>query len=453
MENTTLVLSDFVSGLSYDAIPGEVLERIKISLLDTIGCALSGSQSEWCKIVNFLVQNQGGVRESRLWGTDFIGPATSVVLGNGTMAHSLDFDDYHNAKVHPGAVVIPAAIAIGERAGADGQTILVSIVAGYETMIRVSVATGPISSRLRGWHLTGTAGTYGAAAAASRILNLDKWKTASALGMAGTQSAGLWAFNADGSMSKRFHAGRSSQSGVLAAMLAEMGFKGPTKILEAKDGGFCRATSDQFNLEAAVFGLGESFLSRDVNIKPYACCASIHSCIDGARKIIQSHNIRSGDVSKIIVKTAAAVQVQCGLEELPLNMLQAQMSLRYCIAAFLHDGQLLLDQFTEKKVLDSEISELSKRVEIVLDPEIERAYPERFASKVEFVLNNGEKLEVRVDFPIGSFESPMSFSQAAEKFRSLARERLSGGQMEEIAAIVQDFEKQEDIRRFTEILS
>lgn len=453
MENITLELSKFIHDLTFDAIPEKVVERIKVSLLDTIGCAFAGSESEWCRIVNLFVRQQGGVMESKLWATDFVGPAANVALGNGTMVHSFDFDDYHNAKIHPGAVVIPAAVAMGEKGRADGKSVLTAVVAGYETMIRVSAATGPASSRLKGWHLTGTTGTFGAAAAASKILRLDEDKTASALGMAGTQSAGLWAFNADGSMSKRFHAGRSSQSGVMAALLAGMGFRGPTKILEAEDGGFCRATSDQVNLAKAIDKLGEIFLGEDVNIKPYACCASIHSSIDAVGHLVRLHRIRTDDIAKITVKTARGVEVQCGLEDAPLNMLQAQMSLRYCIAAFLLDGRLLLEQFTEEKISDIRISELAKRVEILLDPEIERIYPEKFASKVEILLSDGSRVEGRVDSPVGSSESPMSFSRIAGKFRSLAGKSVTENRMDEIITRVENFEKIEDMRNFTALLS
>ena len=135
---------------------------------------------------------------------------------------------------------------------------------------------------------------------------------ASALGMAGTQSAGLWAFTADGAMSKRFHPGRAGQSGVMAAFLARKGFRGPTRILEAADGGFCRATSDRVDLTLATADLGTRFLSGETNIKPYACCASSHSAVDAVLEIRAKHRFDPSDVEKVLVKTAGVVQVQCG---------------------------------------------------------------------------------------------------------------------------------------------
>jgi 2-methylcitrate dehydratase PrpD len=368
------------------------------------------------------------------------------------MIHSFDYDDYHQAKIHPGAVVIPAAISIGERMGASGKAVLTAMVAGYETMIRVSFATGPNASRLKGWHLTGTTGTFGAAAAAGNLLRLNQGETASALGMAGTQSAGLWAFTADGAMSKRFHAGRSSQSGIIGALLAQKGYKGPTQILEAEDGGFCRATSDQVDFALALDGLGKRFLSGEVNIKPYACCASVHSAIDAVRDLVQVHKIIPPDIERVFVKTARGVKVQCGFPYEPLSVLQAQMSLQYSMAVFLLEGKAHAEQFTEEKISDPKILELAKRVEIVLDDEIEKIYPERFANKVEILLKSGERFETRVDFAKGSSERPMSFEEVAEKFESLAGRVIAKKRIDAIVEAIEKIEKLDDIRTLTRLL-
>ncbi len=164
MGNVTIRLAEFSAQLSYDQISTEALRRVKCCLLDSFGCALLGSDTPWGKIVNEFVKGQKGIKEAALWTTDFLGPASNVVLANGTMTHSFDFDDYHMAKIHPGAVVIPAAIAFGEKENIDGKALLTAIVASYETMIHVSKGLNPGASRLKGWHLTGTCGTFAAAA-------------------------------------------------------------------------------------------------------------------------------------------------------------------------------------------------------------------------------------------------------------------------------------------------
>jgi 2-methylcitrate dehydratase PrpD len=452
MEGVTQAFAHFTSNLRFEELDLPLVNTIKKSLLDGVGCGLYGGCLPWCQIVNDFIKDQRGKKESTLWLQKFKGPSTNVSLGLGTMIHSFDYDDYHQAKVHPGAVVIPAAITMGERMGASGKAALTAMVAGYETMIRVSLATGPNASRLKGWHLTGTTGTFGAAAAAGNLLRLNQDEMASALGMAGTQSAGLWAFMADGAMSKRFHAGRSSQSGIMGALLAQKGYKGPTQILEAEDGGFCRATSDRVDFSLAIDGLGEKFLSGEVNIKPYACCASAHSAIDAVRDLVQAHKIVPPDIERIFVKTARGVKVQCGFSYEPLSILQAQMSLQYTIAVFLLEGKALVEQFTEEKISDPKILELANRVEIVLDDEVEKVYPDRFANKVEILLRSGARFETRVDFAKGSSERPMSFEEVAEKFESLAGRVITKKRIDTIVETIEKIEKLVDIRGLTRLL-
>jgi len=453
MERVTQALANFAVNLKFEDLDPYLINNFKKYLLDGIGCGLYGSGLPWCQIVNDFIKEQRGKRESTLWLQGSKGPSTNVSLGLGVMIHSFDFDDYHRAKIHPGAVVIPAAVAVGEQLGASGRSVLTAMLAGYETMIRVSLATGPNSSRLKGWHLTGTTGTFGAAVAAGKLLGLDEEQMASALGMAGTQSAGLWAFTADGTMSKRFHPGRSSQSGVMGALLAQKGFKGPTQILEAEDGGFCRATSDQVNFSLATKELGTEFLSADVGIKPYACCASSHSAVDAVRQLVHVHRIIPSDVKKVFVKTASGVKVQCGFEYEPLGVLQAQMSLQYIIAVSLLEGKALVEQFSEDKIADPRILALARRVEILLDDGIEKVYPDRYANKVEVVLRNGERFETRIDFPTGSSENPMTFSQVVEKFESLASHVVRKDRIDAIIKKVDGVEKLDDIRDLTQLLA
>jgi 2-methylcitrate dehydratase PrpD len=220
------------------------------------------------------------VQEAAIWGRGQRARANDAAFTNGIAAHAFELDDYHNAKAHPGAVVVPAALAIAERVDASGEDCLLAIVIGYETLIRTAMVLDPIATRKRGWHLTGVAGTLGAAAACASLLRLDAEHTACALGLAGTQSSGLFAFNADGAMSKRFHAGRAAQAGVVAAELAARGFTGPTAFYEADDGGLLRAFSDAPVKERLVTGLGDIYEATQISFKPYSCCGSTHAYID-----------------------------------------------------------------------------------------------------------------------------------------------------------------------------
>jgi 2-methylcitrate dehydratase PrpD len=452
-DNVTRPLAGFASELTYEGLAEDLVGHFKNYLLDGIGCGLHGTSQPWAQIMNRFIKEQRGKRDATLWRQNFKGPSTNVALGLGLMIHSFDFDDYHNAKVHPGAAVIPAAIAVGEPVGASGKDILTALVAGYETMIRVSLATGPNSSRERGWHLTGTTGTFGAAAAAGNILGLSGELMANALGLAGTQSAGLWAFTADGAMSKRFHPGRSAQSGVMAALLAEKGFTGPTQVLEAEDGSFCRATSDQIDLSLITQGLGVQFLSGQTSMKPYACCASSHSAVDAVLDLKGKYPFQPDDVEKILVKTAKGVQVQCGFEYQAKSVLQAQMSLQYITAVALLEGGALLEQFSEAKIVDPRVLALARQVEVVMDPDIDKVYPKRYPNRVEIILKNGNRFETQIDYPKGSVEQPMSFDDVTDKFRSLAGYAVTAAQAECIIEQVERLEKLKDIRKLTRLLA
>lgn len=449
----TAALADFVAGLRFEAIPEETRRAVRQAFLDTIGCGLFGADFEWSRIVNGYVRDQHGPAEATLWRNGFRGPAANVALGLGTMIHSFDFDDYHNAKIHPGAAVVPAAFALAEARGASGRELLTALVAGYEVMTRVSLGTGPGSSRLQGWHLTGTTGTFGAAAAAASLRGLAADRTASALGLAGTQSAGLWAFTADGSQSKRFHPGRAAQSGLIAADLAARGFPGPTQILEAADGGFCRATSDDVDFSRLVEGLGERFLAGEVTIKPYACCGSLHSSIDAIREIRESRPLDPAQIERIICHHSRIVLQQCGFAYQPLSVLQAQMSAQYTLAVALLDGQALIDQFSPDRIGQPDVIDLAGRVEFAIDPEIDRIYPAVFAGRVEVVLRDGTRFDRRVDFPRGSVENPLPEADLLAKFHALADRAIGRARADRVVGLVGQLEELPDIRELAGLLA
>ena len=451
-EPVTIKLAEFVSQLSYEQISDKAIESIKMCLLDTIGCALWGSTTDWGRIVNDFVKSQQGVREATLWATDFVGPAVNVVLGNGTMSHSFDFDDYHMTKLHPGAVVVPAALAIGEKERIDGKRLMVAMIAGYETMIHISDGLNPGASRVKGWHLTGTCGTFAAAAAVGNIWRLDTTTMASALGMAGTQSSGLWAFTADGSFSKRFHPGRASQSGIIATDLAQRGYHGPTQILEAEDGGFFNATSYDFDLSKVLENLGTRFETENIILKPYPACGSLHSSIDGALILMRENRIQIEEIEKVNVYNSEVVNLQCGFDYAPLGPLQAQMSLKYCVARAIFDGKLTVAQFQKEKLSEPAVLDLVKRVHFVKDDEINRIYPRAFPSIVEIVLNDGQTYKVRVDSQTGSTGNPMSREEIINKFKTQAADIIPEEKADAVIDLILHLEQVEDVSKLADLL-
>ncbi|BBO72656.1 hypothetical protein DSCW_00730 [Desulfosarcina widdelii] len=234
--------------------------------------------------------------------------------------------------------------------------------------------------------------------------------------------------------------------------MARDGFHGPTQILEAQDGGFCQAMSDQFDLSVATAALGEAYHSCEVNIKPYACCASSHSAVDAVLELKKLGGFSPAEVDTVIVKTAKGVQVQCGFPYRAEGVVQAQMSLQYIVAVILLDGMALLEQFSDIRIVDPQVLNLAKRVQIVLDPDIDKVYPQRYANRVEVVLKDGRRFETRVDFAKGSTEHSLSFAEVALKFKSMTAQVLSAEAAECIINEVESLETKEDIRSLTKLL-
>lgn len=418
----TQSLATFIASLRPADIPGPTQAVLNKALVDSVGCGLHGLSTPWGRIMRDFALEQGGPPQARVWsgGEHRVGVAQSV-LAAGTAIHGFDFDDHSRAKIHPGAVVVPVVLALGEHVGASGQQAMIAMAAGYETMNRVSQAANPGRTRMRGWHLTGTAGTFAAAAAASVLLGLDAATTASALGLAGTQSAGLWAFTADGGMSKRLHPGRAAQAGVTAALLAQRGFVGPRMILEARDGGFLFAMSDDPRPGEITRELGTFWHTDFTCFKPHACCGSNHACIDAALRLTREHGIKLDDIARIVAGIPSVVQTQTGFPYQADSVLNAQMSLQYNVAVALLDGQAYLPQFAPERIVEPTVVELAKRVEIVVDDDLDALYPAIYGGRITLILKSGEQHSLRVDYSKGMPENQMSSDDIAEKFMSLAR--------------------------------
>ena len=412
-------LAAWVSALKYDDLPQRTREVARIALLDTLGAGLYGFNTPWTQKLLSWVQRGGQGNEARTWnaGTATLRSADAALV-NGVAVHAFELDDYHNAKLHCGAAVIPAALAVAERLDSNGRDLLTAIVAGYEVMIRSSLALNPSAARLRGWHLTGVVGPFGAAAACAVLLKLNAEETAWALGLAGTQGAGLWAFNADGSMSKRLHPGKAAHSGVLAAELAQLGFSGPTSIYEFEDGGVLKAFSDHADKALLTLDLGRVYHIDNNSTKPYCCCGSTHAYIDAALALRKKLGAPWDTSRKVRVGTCKVVDVQCGFDYVPGSVLNAQMSLRYAVAVALLEGAALPAQFTDDKLCDPLIIAVAAAIELVPDPELDKLYPKDFAGWVA-VEHNGRWERVDILNPTGSIHAPINAAGITEKFRGI----------------------------------
>src|SRR5580692_1095142 len=275
----TRAIAKFVSELKYEDIPAAVIDRIKLLILDSLGCALYGSDLEWSRILRSTLGKIDVTKACGVWGTAERLSAPHAALVNGTLIQSFELDDVHREGVlHVGAVTLPPLVAVAEiRPGMSGRDFLTAAVAGYEIGPRVGMCMGPEHIG-QGWHSGATVGVFSAAAGAAAGLRLSEEQTVHALGIAGTQSAGLMAAQY-GSMVKRMHAGRAAQSGLYAALLAEAGFTGIVDVFESPYGGFCSTFSrstDRFNLNDLSSDLGEQWESLRISLKFYSCVGSNH---------------------------------------------------------------------------------------------------------------------------------------------------------------------------------
>ena len=441
----TRQLAGWVSRLRHADLSPRTREVVRTLLLDTLGCGVYGYRTPWAaKLLDWARAGAPKKPEATVWGE--AAPslrASDAALVNGTSIHAFELDDYHQAKLHPGAVVIPAAVAMAEKVGSSGEQLVTAIAAGYEVMIRSSLALNPSAARLRGWHLTGVCGPFGAAAACASLMELNEEQTTWALGLAGTQGSGLWAFNADGTMSKRFHAGRAAQSGVMAAELAALGFTGPTQIYEFHDGGVLKAFSDASDPAPLTRDLGTVFHLDSTSIKPYSCCGSTHSYVDAVLELRKRLGSPWDPKRPVRLGMAKVVDVQCGFDYAPSSALNAQMSLRYIDAAALMEGQALPPQFSDAKIADPALTALAGRIRCDHDPALDKLYPQRFAAWVA-AEDKGQWVRVDVLDPLGSPANPVDRKGVIAKFRGI-NPKLP---VDDIAAAVFDIER----RRVKDVL-
>ncbi|MBP0495747.1 MmgE/PrpD family protein [Pararoseomonas indoligenes] len=437
-DSITWEVAEWIAGLRTSQIPGPVSEAVRLLAMDTVGAGLAGRDLPWTRaIAGWAMAAVPGRQENgraHLWGhADAVLRASDAALVNGAAAHAFELDDFHNAKLHPGAVVVPAALAMGEALNASGDEVLTAIVAGYEVMIRTSLALGPAAARERGWHLTAVCGPFGAAAAGAVLLELDTEHTAWALGLAGTQSGGLFAFTADGSNSKRLHPGRAAQSGIMAAEMAALGLTGPTQIYEADDGGFLKTFVDRPESHRLTDDLGVQWRAAETNFKPYSCCGSLHAHVDAALQLRDDWR----DNARVRVGLAGLVKQQCGYEYAPGSELNSQMSARYCIAAALLDGAVLPSQFTLERIADTRITELAQRIELVHDATQDALYPQNFCGWTEVETKTGEGRRIMVMHPSGSPENTKMATSLRQKFVALVSPLLG---QDRTAALAEAFD-------------
>jgi len=453
----TQELARYCHGLKFGRLREEVVDRVKYLFLDFIGVACRGSQEESSKSVyRFIREMDGRRRGGVIIGTSERAPFIYSALANGVSSHAIEMDDVNNeASLHPGVVIFPTVLATGEMIGATGSQLIEAVVVGYEVTIRLGKGLGAENSYRRGFHPTGTCGSFGSSVAASKLLRLGEKDILNALGIAGSQASGSMEYLAQGAWTKRFHAGWAAHSGMVAAQLAKEGFRGPASIIEGRDG-FLHAYSNGAEPSKVLEGIGSGFEILRTSVKPHGCCRYMQPPIDAILKIVKENDLHPDGVERVRVGIlrAGAHLIAEPLEEKyrPRSIVDAQFSMPFGAAVAVLYGKAGLEEFHLSKIRSEEVKRMMGRVECVVEPDLEKTFPKQWPATAEIFMKDGKKYFTRVEYCKGDPETPLSWDELIEKFNDLSGRFITKERRLEILDEVRNLEKIPNFQKWSSIL-
>ena len=419
-QGLTRALSQQARGLTYADLPGEVRALARQCVLDYVACTLAGASEPLTRMLLAEMAEQGGRDEAGVIGHATRLPAASAALVNGSAAHALDFDDVNMAMPgHPSVAILPALLALAEARGAGGAALIAAFVAGYELQCRIGTTISPGHYDVLGFHATATVGSFGAAAACAHLLGLDADQSATALGIAGTQAAGLKSMF--GTMCKPLHAGKAAYHGLLAAKLAARGFTSRADVLECTQG-FARTHSPDFNPERAFSAPPGGYYIRNNLFKYHAACYLTHAPIETARKLRAQHGVTPDKVARIHLMLDEACDRVCNIPA-PVTGLEAKFSLRLTTAmalAGVDTGGVA--SYSEATAADPMLIALRDKMELEFRPGIGNTRAE-----LTLDMTNGTRLTARHDSGVPAAEVAEQGRRLGEKFGALTEPILGRG--------------------------
>ena len=447
--NTTRQLAEFVASTLLSHIPDAVMDQAKYFVLDYLGVALRGSRVDSSAAVQAFVGRFAPPGTATIIGRDQGTHLAYAALANGAAAHCIEMDDTHQeGSVHLGAPIISALIAASEMQPVGGGEFLAAVVLGYEVAARLAMAVGPEAHYQRGFHPTGTCGTFGAAAAVARLWGLEAQTIAHALGIAGSQAAGSMEFLATGAWTKRFHPGWAAHNGLIAAALARQGFTGPETIIEGT-AGFVQAYSQAPRPERVTQGLGKTFEILATAVKPHACCRYMQAPIDAILELVTAHNIAADEVAQVtlgILNTAFPIICEpAEIKYAPRSIVDAQFSMPFGAAVALLCRRASLAEFTPDMIATPRVRALMQCVSHVRDPALEQHFPRQWPAWAVIELQDGRTWSTTVRYPKGDPQNPLSWDELRAKYRELGRSVLPEDRLDEICQAVQCLESAADV--------
>ncbi|HME23416.1 MAG TPA: MmgE/PrpD family protein [Acetobacteraceae bacterium] len=438
-QGLTRALAEQARTLSYDDLPDDVRQLARQCLLDYVACTLAGAKEELTILLLREMLVHGGAPVASVIGHSERLPVVSAALVNGAASHALDFDDVNLAMTgHPSVVVLSALLALAEERASPGRNVLTAFVAGYELQCRLGLLLAPGHYNTLGFHATGTLGSFGAAAACAHLIGMGAEQFATALGIAGTQAAGLKSMF--GTMCKPLHAGKAAYNGLLAARLAQRGFTSRVDVLECPQG-FARTHSPDFNPAEALAEPPGGFHIRDNLFKYHAACYMTHAPIEAARKLREQHGLTPDSIARIHLRLDESCDRICNIP-VPRTGLEAKFSLRLTTAMALAGVDTGgLSSYSEATASDPVLIALRDKVEFDFRPGWSNTLAE-----LELELADGRRLTASYDSGVPATDIAEQGRRLEEKFTSLAEPVLGGEKTRDLIGEIGRFDTLRHLR-------
>ena len=445
----TAILAKFTTDLHYEKIPRKAVETAKIALRDCLGVALAGSREEDARIAAEIARQERAREETSVIGQGFRTSALNAALANGTAAHALDFDHSFTIMGQPTAPVAPATFALGEALGASGRQVIEAYVAGFE--VTAKLVHSLRDSAHDGWHAPSTLGSFGAAAACSKLLGLDAAKTQMALGITASMASGIVANF--GTMTKPLHVGLGARNGVLAAKLAGGGYTANPKAIEGGFGFYSVLHENTGIHEQAIEELGRSYalITDGLRIKPYPCGGLTHQVIDSVLEFRAKHGLTAEMIDRVDVDVVKHTFDRI-VFRVPQTGIQGKFCMPYLVARAIIDGKIGLHIFTDSAVRDQNVLKLAERVQMNLDSNLKKSDAAGRPCRVTVRLKNGQTFTREAQHAKGGPEHPMSEAELRDKFTECALEAIDASSAAKALDYIRDLESVSDIRPLCDIL-
>jgi 2-methylcitrate dehydratase PrpD len=441
--------AEFATTLVYDDIPGDVIEHAKDHLLDTYGCGLAASAMSVATEGRSTMRELGGIGDAVVIGQDEGMPAANAAFANAMLCHGLDFDDTHSDSVsHVSTVVCPAAVAVAQAKGANGNELITAIVVGNEIVTRVGMAT-PGAFHKRGFHPTAICGIFGATATVGRLLGNDAETITRALGIAGSMASGLFAYLADGTPTKPIHPAWAAHGAIIANQLAGFGAIGPKSVFEGKFGVYHAFLGiKEIDLDKQLSDMGERWETPRIAYKPYPACHFIHGSLGATAAVAAGRTFTADEIDEITVRVpeagVALVLEPEAEKQTPRSEYEGKFSLQYSTAAMLGRGEVGVSDYTDDAIGDQKVLDIAAKVGY--ETKEYATYPsEGFPGGVEIKLANGDVLEAELKHQKGGPDNPMSRDEVSVKYRGNAKLALDDSLLESFESTMLSIETADDL--------